>query len=160
VRTSLVVAASDRDVIGDQGRLPWHLPDDLRRFKRLTSGHVVVLGRRTHEEIVARLGRPLPGRLSVVVSRDCGDPTVLHASSVDAALVTARTVSGFAGRDELFVIGGAAVYGAALPHVDRIHLTRVHTDVDGDTRMPAGWLAGFTRTSTEDGPGCTYEVWE
>jgi dihydrofolate reductase len=162
VRVSMIVAATRDEVIGRDGDLPWHLPDDLRRFKALTSGHVVVVGRKTHESIVKRLGKPLPGRISVVVSRDPqpGDGPVIYQPSVATALSVARAIEAFAGRDEVFVIGGAQVYLETLPEVDRVYLTRVHLDVDGDTRMPADWLAGFTLVDEEKRDGYTWETYE
>jgi dihydrofolate reductase len=153
VTTSLIVAAARNDVIGKDGALPWYLPEDLRRFRRLTTGHPVVVGRLTHESILARLGRPLPDRTSVVVSsqpREAG-AGVLWASSPHAALHLAGTGEDPAG--EIFVIGGASVYQQVLPQVSRIYLTRLHDDVDGDTVMPPGWLDGFTLTAREDRPG-------
>lgn len=151
--TSLVVAAAANEVIGDQGDLPWHLPDDLRRFRALTTGHVVVTGRVTQDSMVARLGRPLPGRTTVVVSRTvpaAQDGDVRYVPSVPAALAAARDLTERAGLGEFFVIGGASVYAQALPSVDRVYLTRVHREVPGDCAMPAGWLAGFELVSTED----------
>jgi dihydrofolate reductase len=160
---SLIVAAARNDVIGHDGTLPWHLPEDLRRFRKLTTGCPVVVGRLTHESIVARLGRPLPGRISVVVST--GSPGeesdgVVWTTSVDAALATAAAACAAAGSDaaagdggEAFVIGGATIYEQALPRVDRIYLTRLEREVDGDTRMPSGWLDGFTLTARDDRPG-------
>lgn len=155
---SLIVAASEDDVIGVDGDLPWYIPGDLRYFKQVTQGHAVVLGRLTHESIVARLGRPLPRRANVVVSTSPApqaDPAageVHWRTSVRAALDTAAALERAAGRDEVFVIGGASVYRQALASVDRIYLTRVHLTVDGDTRMPDGWLDGFTTTSRTDVP--------
>ncbi|HEY1642792.1 MAG TPA: dihydrofolate reductase [Streptosporangiaceae bacterium] len=148
---ALIVAASANDVIGRGRTLPWHLPDDLRRFKRLTAGHPIVLGRLTHESIVARLGRPLPGRTSVVVSSQppaTAEDGVIWATSVAAALAAAR--AGSLNGGEVFVGGGTSVYEQALPHADRIYLTRLHRDVDGDTAMPPGWLDGFTLVARED----------
>jgi dihydrofolate reductase len=170
VITSLIVAAARNDVIGAGGTLPWYLPEDLRRFKRLTVGHPVVIGRVTHESILTRLGRPLPERTSIVVSsRTAGQAgaDVVWATSLDAALNaaldTARATAAPAGTpatadpadpaDEIFVIGGASVYEQVLPQVDRVYLTRLHRDVDGDTAMPPGWLDGFTLTAREDRPG-------
>jgi dihydrofolate reductase len=162
VRVSMIVAATADEVIGHDHDLPWHLPDDLRRFKALTSGHVVVVGRKTHESIVRRLGRPLPGRISVVVTRDPrpGDGPVIYQPTVTAALSVARAIEEFAGRDEVFVIGGAQVYAEALPSVGRVHLTRVHLDVAGDTRMPAGWLSGFRLVDEEKRDGYSWETYE
>jgi dihydrofolate reductase len=146
VRTSMILAVADNGVIGRDNGIPWHLPEDLRRFKTYTSGHVVVMGRRTHESIVARLGRPLPGRISVVVTRQprSADGPVVYATSVSDALATARAIEAFAGRDEVYVAGGAEIYTQALPEVDRVYLTRVHQTPDGDAVMPDGWLDGLT----------------
>jgi dihydrofolate reductase len=156
VTVALIVAASANDVIGRDGALPWHLPDDLRRFKRLTTGHPIVLGRLTHESIVARLGRPLPGRTSVVISSQpwpAGGDGVVWVTSVDAALQQARAAAADGSGDDdglIFVGGGTSVYQQALPHADRIYLTRLHRDVDGDTAMPPGWLNGFRLAARED----------
>jgi dihydrofolate reductase len=180
VTTSLIVAAAENEVIGAAGALPWHLPEDLRRFRRLTAGHAVVLGRVTHESIVARLGRALPGRTSVVVSSrgtpggdaggmaepGAGDGEVAWAGSVAAAMAAARAAEARAaearaaeargGREgpagEVFVLGGASVYEQALPEVDRVYLTRVHREVTGDTSMPDGWLDGFELVGRDHRP--------
>jgi dihydrofolate reductase len=130
VRVSLIAAVAENGVIGRDGALPWHLPDDLKRFRALTTGHHVVMGRRTHESI----GRPLPNRTNLVLSRD---PAFRAAGcrvvrSLDAALDLARA----AGDDEAFVIGGEAVYVRALAIADRIYLTRVGVSVAGDARFP------------------------
>ncbi|WP_327667135.1 dihydrofolate reductase [Streptomyces sp. NBC_00485] len=152
MRRSLIVAASENDVIGQDGDLPWHIPGDLRYFKEVTRGHAVVLGRLTHESIVARLGRPLPGRTSVVVSATPrpASADVHWQSSVTSALARAEELEQASGDDEVFVIGGASVYQQALPSIDRIYLTRVHAQVEGDSRMPSGWLEGFAPTSRID----------
>jgi dihydrofolate reductase len=155
VMTSLIVAAARNDVIGADGALPWYLPEDLRRFKRLTVGHPVVVGRVTHESILTRLGCPLPERTSIVVSsRPAGQvgAGVVWTASLGAALNTAQAAAADQ-VDEVFVIGGASVYEQVLPQVDRVYLTRLHRDVDGDTAMPPGWLDGFTLTAREDRPG-------
>jgi len=155
VMTSLIVAAARNDVIGADGALPWYLPEDLRRFKRLTVGHPVVVGRVTHESILTRLGCPLPERTSIVVSsRPAGQvgAGVVWTTSLGAALNTAQAAAADQ-VDEVFVIGGASVYEQVLPQVDRVYLTRLHRDVDGDTAMPPGWLDGFTLTAREDRPG-------
>lgn len=145
--TSLIVAAAENDVIGRDGDLPWRLPEDLRRFRRLTTGHVVVMGRLTHESILARLGRPLPDRTSVVLSSTLPpDDRIVVVDTVSLALEAAweRETGG-----EVFVIGGASVYRQTLAAADRIYLTRVHRDFEGDTVMPHGWLDDFTEVSRE-----------
>jgi len=150
----MFVAASDNDVIGRDGALPWHLPEDLRRFRELTTGHVVVMGRVTHQSIVDRLGHPLPGRTSIVVSTtlaDTGDERVRHATSLPAALRLAEGIAAAAGDKEFFVAGGESIYSEALPSVDRIYLTRIHEVIDGDRAMPAGWLDGFELVDAEPG---------
>src|SRR5512147_1091647 len=126
MRTTIIVAADPNDVIGRDGRLPWHLPEDMRRFRTLTTGHVVVAGRATQDSIVERLGGPLPGRITVVVSRTVTGAAdrVIFLPTVDAALTAARAIEAFAGGDEVFVIGGSEIYRTCLPEVDRVLLTR------------------------------------
>jgi dihydrofolate reductase len=153
---SLVVAASANEVIGAGGALPWHLPGDLRRFRELTTGHVVVMGRLTYQSILDRLGHPLTGRTSVVVSRtldDPGYPGVLVARSFPEALAVAERLAADAGDSEFFVIGGESVYRDALARADRVYLTRVHGQVTGDRYMPDGWLAGFELAARDDEAG-------
>ncbi len=131
MRISLVAAVAENRVIGRAGTLPWRLPQDLKRFKRLTLGHAVVMGRRTYESLPG----PLPDRRMIVISgRDGWRPRGAEiASSLDEALAIARS----RGEDELFVIGGAEVFAAALPRADRLYLTIVHAAVAGDTYFPA-----------------------
>lgn len=160
---SLVVAASTNDVIGDAGDLPWHLTGDLREFRRRTTGHVLVAGRATQDSIVARLGHPLPHRTTLVLSRDPAYPDAV--GSFDEARARAEELTRARGLDEWFVIGGAAVYASALPVTGRVHLTRVHDDVDGDTALPAGWLDGFrcvdaSPVQHEDGWRYAFETWD
>jgi dihydrofolate reductase len=152
VTTALIVAADEGELIGAGGSLPWHLPADLQRFKRLTTGHVVVAGRRTHESIVDRLGHPLPERITVVATRRPdlrSHDIVIYQPDVASALAVARAVERFAGGDTVFVIGGAEIYAATLPEVDQVYLTRVHGRYAGDVVMPAGWLEGFELVARE-----------
>ena len=127
-RLSLIVAMAANGVIGRGGDLPWRLPADLARFRRITMGHVLLMGRRTYESI----GRPLPGRTSLVLTRQPSfrPPGVLVASNLDQALAQV------ADRDEVFVIGGADIYRQTLPRVERLYVTRVLADVDGDVYFP------------------------
>jgi dihydrofolate reductase len=135
MRLSLIVAMSENRVIGRGGQLPWRLSADLRRFKRLTMGHHIIMGRRTWESI----GRPLPGRTSLVISRQ---PDYLAAGAqVVASLQQAIEAAG--GDDQLFIIGGGQIYEQALPIVDRVYLTLVHTSIEGDTRFPELALGGW-----------------
>jgi dihydrofolate reductase len=125
---SLLVAAAENGVIGRDNTLPWHLSDDLRRFKALTLGKPMLMGRKTFESI----GKPLPGRTSLVLSRsqDWARPGATVVHSLEQALERAGTAP------ELVVIGGAEVYRLALERAQRIYLTRVHEDVAGDTFFP------------------------
>lgn len=125
---ALVAAVAENGVIGRGGRMPWHLPADLAHFKRLTMGKPIVMGRRTFEAI----GRALPGRRSIVVSRRAG----FAPAGVEVArdLAAALALAGDAG--EVMVIGGGELYRAALPRAERIYLTRVHGAFEGDTRFP------------------------
>jgi len=143
---SLVVAASTNGVIGKAGGLPWHLPADLRRFKRLTIGHHVVMGRKTFEEI----GRPLPERTNIVISRrpDFRPEGCLRTGSIEAALEVARA----AGETEVFVIGGGEVYRSALPLATRVYLTRVEAIVEGDTTFPTLDPATWRESRSERHP--------
>jgi dihydrofolate reductase len=140
---SLIVAVSENGVIGKDGDLPWHLPADLKHFKRTTMGHHLIIGRRTWDEV----GRPLPGRTMVVVtrSRTFAPAGVIVVHSVEEALEAA------AGDDEPFVGGGAYIYRLALARdlVDRIYLTRIHAEVEGDTFFPEFDLENWKLISEE-----------
>jgi dihydrofolate reductase len=131
VVVSIIAAVAANGVIGRDGDLPWRLPTDLRFFKRVTMGHHLVMGRKTWESI----GRPLPGRTIVVLTRDprLEIPGVEVVHELPEALALAQA----AGDAEAFVIGGAAVFARALPLADRLYLTRVYADVEGDVCFPA-----------------------
>jgi dihydrofolate reductase len=140
----LIVAMAENRCIGRDGGLPWHISEDLKRFKRLTMGHAIIMGRKTHESI----GRALPGRRNLVVSRRQGlelagcetFPSV--ADAIEAAWETDPAP---------FVIGGASIYEAALPRVTRLHLTEVGRPVEGDTFFPPLPPGEFRETAREPG---------
>ena len=141
---SVIVAVSENGVIGRDGDLPWRLSADLKRFRELTMGHHIVMGRATYESI----GKPLPKRTSVVLSRDANYtvaeyPEIHTATSLDAALEIAS------GDDEVFVIGGEAIFREALPRADRLYLTLVHADVEGDVHFPADGLSGWELSDSQ-----------
>jgi len=125
---SLIVAVSTNNVIGADGDLPWRLSDDLKRFKAVTMGKPIVMGRKTYESI----GRPLPGRQNIVITRQ-GD---FMADGCDVVRSTADAVEVAGGADEIMVIGGSQIYAAFLPLAERIYLTRVHTEAEGDVFFP------------------------
>lgn len=131
---ALVVAVAENGVIGRNGDLPWRLPDELRYFKRLTVGHTLIMGRKTFESI----GRPLPRRRSLVLTRDAGFAAegIETAQSLDQALAMARrspNETGDQAGPNIFVVGGSSVYRLALPRARHLFLTRVHAEPDGDT---------------------------
>ena len=121
---SIIVAASENGVIGAGGALPWRLSDDLKRFKAVTLGKPVVMGRKTWESI----GRPLPGRQNIVITRQPG----FEAAGADVVASPEEATAAAGDVDEIMVIGGSQVYDLFLPVAGRVYLTRVHADVDGD----------------------------
>ena len=147
-RVTLIVAMTDDGVIGIDGQLPWRLPEDLRRFKAATLGKPVVMGRKTFESI----GRPLPQRHNIVLTRQVGfsarDPAVTVVTTLQAALQAAGDVP------EVMIIGGAEIYQLALPLAQRIILTRVHANVQGDTHFspldPKAWRVASSDTYAAD----------
>ena len=143
-RLSVVVAADERGGIGRDGGLPWHLPEDLKRFKALTMGKPIVMGRRTWDSI----GRPLPGRRSIVVSRQAG--LAIAGAEVVGSLEQALDAAG--GAPEVCVIGGAELYRLALPLAEVVHLTRVHAVVDADTFLPPLDPSEWEEVSRESHP--------
>ncbi|MFC4359440.1 dihydrofolate reductase [Halobium salinum] len=155
----LVAAVAENGVIGDDGGMPWHYPADLQHFKETTTGHPVVMGRRTYDSIVADIGGPLPERTSVVLTRNPESVTgpdgdvpdgVVVADGVEAAVEAA---AGLVGGDPVggtvYVVGGATVYEAFLPRADGMLLTRVPKSPDGDTRFPEWDTAEWTEVGRE-----------
>ena len=145
MKISLVAAIARGGVIGRAGGLPWRIPADMRRFRELTLGHPVVMGRKTWDSLPARF-RPLPGRRNVVVTRNASwqGPGAEGAGSLEDAL-------GLVGDAErVFVIGGGQLYAAALPLADELLLTEIDLEVEGDTRFPAWDRGEFDETSREE----------
>ncbi len=141
MRISLIAAASRNGVIGRDGKLPWHLPNDFRYFKRMTTGQPIVMGRRTWES----LGGPLPERSNIVMTRQAG--FLADGARVVATADEALAAAGDA--EELMVIGGGEIYAQFLDSAARVYLTLVDADVDGDTRFPALDEARWRLTSRE-----------
>jgi len=138
---SLFVAASTNNVIGAGGKLPWRIADDLKRFKRLTMGKPVVMGRLTWDSI----GRPLPGRKNIVITRQPG----FGAAGCEVVDSPAAALRAAADAQEVMIIGGSQIYELFLPHAGRIYLTRVHAELDGDAFFPAIDERVWTLVDTE-----------
>ena len=133
-KLALIVAAAENGVIGKNNALPWHLPEDMRYFRRITMGKPIVMGRKTFESI----GKSLPGRANIVITRNAayraeGVSVVL---SLAEALALARHIAMLDGAEEAVVIGGAEIYQVALPQADRLYFTEVHARVEGDAVLP------------------------
>ena len=126
---SIIVAIAENNVIGNNNQLIWHIPDDLKRFKALTMGHHIVMGRKTWESI----GRALPGRISIVISRNPN--YVAHGAVVVTSLQEA--IAKAQSDTEIFIIGGAQIYEQALPLATKLYLTKVHRSFEGDVTFPS-----------------------
>jgi dihydrofolate reductase len=155
VTVTIVAAVARNGVIGVDGGLPWRLPDDLRRFKQLTLGHVLVMGRKTFESI----GHPLPGRATIVVTRnpswDPGSAEVRVAGSVSEAIAAAASLD-----SNVFVVGGGEVYAETLALADRLELTWVDAEPDGDTRFPEVDWDEWRELGREQAEGVAYSSYE
>ena len=148
---AIIVAMTKDGIIGDKGKIPWHIREDLQRFKRLTMGHPIIMGRRTYESI----GKPLPGRTNIVLTQNSNLPApteVLRFGSLNAALDHSRLQN----EDLVFVIGGSKVYEAALPLADKLFITEVRQNVPGDTKFPDYDRTAWTETAREDGSECSF----
>lgn len=145
---SAIVAIGRRRELGKGGALLWHIPDDLKRFKAITNGHPIIMGRKTFESIVTVTGKPLPGRTNIVVTRDLSwayeGAQVAH--SLDEAFELAAKAPG---ADEVFIGGGGELYAQALPRVDKLYLTLIDDDQDGDSFFPP-YEDAFTRVVSEE----------
>lgn len=136
MNVAAIAAIGRNRELGKGNELLWHIPDDLKRFKELSMGHPIILGRKTFESIVAAIGKPLPGRTNIIVTRDTGwkfDGT-LPATSIEGALEKAKTSPG---ADKIIIGGGAQIYKEALPFTDMLHLTLIDDSKEADTFFPA-----------------------
>jgi dihydrofolate reductase len=150
---AIIAAVARNGVIGRNGELPWRLPEDLRHFKRTTSGHAVIMGRKTHESI----GFALPKRLNIVVTRQAGfdAPGCSVVHSMEEALALA-----WESDEEPFVIGGAGLYAAAVPLATRLVITEVQVEVEGDTFFPPVDFDLFDEVERRDAQGMSFVTWE
>ncbi len=154
---SLIVAAADNNVIGKDNAMPWHIPEDFKHFKTVTMGKPCIMGRKTFESILESLGKPLPGRVNIVVSRtNYQHAGALTCRDLDEAIDQASKVEGAV---EIMIVGGAQIYALAIPQANRIYLTRVHQMPDGDAHFPAlgpEWV----ETSCDAHDGFTFLTYE
>jgi len=151
---ALVVAMTPDRVIGLNGDMPWHIPEDLKHFRRVTMGHAIIMGRKTHESI----GRPLPRRRNIVITRnrDAEFPGCEVAHSLEEAIDMARE----GGDDEPRIVGGGAIYALALPLATKLIVTEVDLSVEGDTHFPAYDLERWVESDRRMGEGVVYRTLE
>ncbi|MFW5913911.1 MAG: dihydrofolate reductase [Bacillota bacterium] len=153
---SIMVAMDRNRVIGKDNALPWHFSEDLRYFKKMTSGHTVLMGRKTFESIKQSLGGPLPGRKNVVLSRTVDSlegAEVIHDASSYFKTAASK-------EEEIFVIGGAQVFNAALPYTDRLYITYIDGEYEGDTYFPEVDLAAYEKVKEKSKGPLTFTVYE
>ncbi len=147
---SHIVAAANNGVIGFEGKMPWHLSEDLKRFKKITMGSCIIMGRKTYESI----GRPLPGRFNIVITRqkDFSADGAYLVTSIEEALHKSAEVSEQWG-NEVFIIGGGEIYRQSIGLVSRIYLTLIDEALEGDTDYPLGEIRAFKESKREDFSG-------
>ena len=148
IRLSMMVAKASNNVIGRDNNLPWYLPNDLKYFKQVTFGKPVIMGRKTWESLKG----PLPGRTNIVITRQ---PDYLAdgakvVASLDDAVAMAENVAFIEGQEEAVIMGGAEIYSLALPQADRLYLTEVHANVEGDTFFPEYDASEWQQIARED----------
>ncbi len=151
---SIIAAVANNGCIGKNNELPWYIPEDLKHFKKLTLGHTVVMGRKTYESIVKRLGKPLPDRTSVVITRQADYPVP------PGVFVYTNLYKSIEHHNdgELFCIGGGELYKEVLPLADKLYLTEVRQTVDGDTFFPEFDKKKWQELEREDHEGFSFVV--
>lgn len=148
MKLALIWAMSRNRTIGRNNALPWHLPEDLKYFKRVTMGKPIIMGRKTWESI----GRPLPGRSNIVITRDPSYRAegVKLVRTLEEAISLAESIALKDGADEAVVIGGEQIYALALPHAQRLYMTQVHAEVEGDAFFPQFDLTQWNELGRDD----------
>lgn len=142
-KISIIVAvAGEKRIIGRKGGMPWYIPEELKRFKEITMGHPIIMGRKTHESI----GKALPGRVNIIISRELNylAEGCIVVSTIEEAVKEARNQPG---SEEIFIIGGGQIYQQALPLTDKLYLTYIDKDVEGDVSFPD--YSNFTKIVSE-----------
>ena len=150
VKLALILAASQNGAIGKDNKLLWHIPEDLAHFKKLTASHAVIMGRKTYDSILGYLGRPLPGRQSIVLTSQPDFTTaqgVFVTDDLQTALQEAQIYADAQGQERVFCIGGGSVYEAYLPLAEEIFLTKVHDDFAADSYFDLSALGNFTENT-------------
>lgn len=154
---SIIAAVADNGVIGGNNQMLWHIPEDFKRFKTLTMGKPCIMGRKTYESILAHLGKPLPGRTSIVISGSgYSHEGAAVVPTLEAAIEKARALSD----GEIMVIGGAQIYAQAVAASDKIYLTWVHQSPEGDASFPPIAAHQWRETERQDGPDYTFVTLE
>lgn len=145
MKLSLIVAMTNNGVIGLNGQIPWHLSADLKRFKKITLGSPIIMGRKTFESI----GKPLPGRTNIIISANplYFQPDCLVFNNIQSAIDHCRQ---HINADEAFIIGGSALYEATLPHANTLYVTEIAANIDGDTYFPAWDKDGWQEITREE----------
>jgi dihydrofolate reductase len=157
MKLSLVAAVAKNGVIGSKNGLPWYIPEDLKHYKQVTMGHTMVMGRKTFESILKSLGKPLPGRKNVVITRtaDYSVPEgVLVFPNIDSALEAVNDDG------EVFINGGGEIYNQTIDKVEKLYLTEVHEDKDGDVFFPKYDKTKWREISREDREGFSWVEYE
>ena len=162
IEIALIAAVADNRVIGRDEEMPWHFSEDLAYFERTTTGHPVILGRRTYETVVAALGEPFPGRTSVVLTSQSLDlpAAAVVANAVSEAIDLAAADARDRGVDTVYVAGGGRVYEQFLPHATRLVLTEIHDTYEGDTRFPAWDDAAWAEIDREQREAFDFVTYE
>lgn len=152
VKVSLIVAMAENRCIGKDNKMPWHISDDLKRFKKLTMDHPVIMGRKTFESILGYLKKPLPGRENIIISRSGyeNDFECSVFSDIASSVRHAQNHAEKHNQSEVFIIGGAQIYNQSIEHADCLHLTQVHKSVEGDAFFPDFKQEDWIETSRED----------
>ncbi|MFP4098620.1 MAG: dihydrofolate reductase [Alphaproteobacteria bacterium] len=154
IKNSLLVAMAQNRCIGRNNKLPWHISEDLKRFKALTIGHPVIMGRKTFESILGYLKKPLPERDNIIVTRNKNtlypNSPIHQTSTIEQAIELGQDIAKKDGKKEIFIIGGGEIFTQSLALAHRIHLTKIHRDVAGDAFFPALDEADWETTETQD----------
>lgn len=142
---TIIAAVAKNNVIGSKNDLPWYLPEDLKHFKEITSGHTVIMGRKTYESIVSRLGKPLPNRKSIVITRNNSYPVPEGVEKADSLQNAVQKHT-----EDAFIIGGASIFTEGLALADQLIITHVHKEYPGDTYFPEIDPNAWEETGRED----------